>query len=44
MWRYETQGSYAMMLNAMLNWNALDVNQRGAPSTPRANAEARDEH
>jgi hypothetical protein len=44
MWRYETQGSYAMMLNAMLNWNALDVNQRGASSTPRANAEARDEH
>ncbi len=28
MWRYETQGSYAMMLNAMLNWNALDVNQK----------------
>ena len=28
MWRYETQGSYAMVLNAMLNWNALDVNQR----------------
>ena len=28
MWRYETQGSYAMMLNAMVNWNALDVNQR----------------
>ncbi len=28
MWRYETQGSYAMMLNAMLNWNALDVNRK----------------
>jgi hypothetical protein len=27
MWRYETQGSYAMVLNAMLNWNALDVNR-----------------
>ncbi len=27
MWRYETQGSYAMVLNAILNWNALDVNQ-----------------
>ncbi|MEO7455040.1 MAG: M14 family zinc carboxypeptidase [Gemmatimonadaceae bacterium] len=27
MWRYETQGSYAMLLNAMLNWNALDVNR-----------------
>jgi hypothetical protein len=30
MWRYETQGSYAMVLNAMANWNALDVNWRGA--------------
>jgi hypothetical protein len=28
MWRYETQGSYAMVLNALINWNALDVNQR----------------
>ena len=28
MWRYETQGSYAMLLNAMANWNALDVNRR----------------
>jgi hypothetical protein len=26
MWRYETQGSYAMVLNAMANWNALDAN------------------
>jgi hypothetical protein len=33
LWRYETQGSYAMLLNAMLNWNALDVNQR-APGAP----------
>jgi hypothetical protein len=31
MWRYETQGSYAMVLNTLANWNALDVNQR----TPR---------
>jgi hypothetical protein len=31
MWRYETQGSYAMVLNALANWNALDVNER----TPR---------
>ncbi|MDQ2666924.1 MAG: hypothetical protein M3Z05_13040 [Gemmatimonadota bacterium] len=35
MWRYETQGSYAMLLNAMLNWNALDVNQKKFPqNTP----------
>jgi len=31
MWRYETQGSYAMLLNAMLNWNAL-----GSGSAARA--------
>jgi hypothetical protein len=30
MWRYETQGSYAMVLNALANWNALDVNERAA--------------
>jgi hypothetical protein len=28
MWRYETQGSYAMVLNALANWNALGVNAR----------------
>ena len=28
MWRYETQGSYAMVLNALANWNALDTNER----------------
>jgi hypothetical protein len=28
MWRYETQGSYALVLNALANWNALDVNER----------------
>ena len=27
MWRYETQGSYAMVLNALANWNALDINE-----------------
>ncbi|MEO5818607.1 MAG: M14 family zinc carboxypeptidase [Gemmatimonadaceae bacterium] len=30
MWRYETQGSYAMLLNAMVNWNSLGV---GAAAT-----------
>ena len=28
MWRYETQGSYAMVLNALAHWNAFDVNRR----------------
>jgi hypothetical protein len=35
MWRYETQGSYAMLLNALLNWNALDVNQRPEGSSDK---------
>jgi hypothetical protein len=30
MWRYETQGSYAMVLNALANWNFLNVNERAA--------------
>ena len=36
MWRYETQGSYALVLNAMANWNALGVNEREAPSVSQA--------
>ena len=40
MWRYETQGSYAMVLNALAHWNAFDVNRGAASgvqtSTPRA--------
>ena len=28
LWRYETQGSYALWLNAIANWNALDVNHK----------------
>jgi hypothetical protein len=35
MWRYETQGSYAMMLNAMLNWNALSVNRKDGGAAGR---------
>jgi hypothetical protein len=30
MWRYETQGSYAMVLNALANWNSLSVNEDAA--------------
>ncbi len=40
MWRYETQGSYAMVLNALANWNALDVNRDRSPA-PVAAAAAR---
>jgi hypothetical protein len=39
LWRYETQGSYAMLLNAMLNWNALDVNVRAPAPAPRTTAD-----
>lgn len=38
MWRYETQGSYAMVLNALANWNALDVNER-APRVATASGQ-----
>jgi len=34
MWRWESQGAFALMLNAMANWNALDVNERPASVTP----------
>ena len=34
MWRWESQGAFALMLNAMANWNALDANPRSAgPAT-----------
>ncbi|HEY0779941.1 MAG TPA: M14 family zinc carboxypeptidase [Gemmatirosa sp.] len=36
MWRYETQGSYAMVLNALAHWNALDVNRRPGAVAERA--------
>lgn len=32
MWRWGTQGTYAMMLNAMAHWNALDSTLGGTPS------------
>jgi hypothetical protein len=32
MWRWESQGAFALMLNAMANWNALDANERSAGS------------
>jgi hypothetical protein len=33
MWRWESQGAFALMLNAMANWNALDVNERAPAGT-----------
>ena len=42
MWRYQTQGSFAMVLNAMANWNNLDPRPAtdgkiaaATPSSPR---------
>ena len=32
MWRYQSQGTFAMVLNAMANWNALD--RRPVPAGP----------
>jgi hypothetical protein len=37
MWRWESQGAFALMLNAMTNWNALDVNERGRSSSALTN-------
>ena len=34
MWRWQSQGAFALMLNAMVNWNALDVNERAPAVTP----------
>ena len=41
LWRYETQGSYAMLLNAMANWNALDAHRASAGATTAAAAAGR---
>ena len=37
MWRWESQGAFALMLNAMVNWNALDVNERNVGSPTSTN-------
>ena len=36
MWRWESQGAFALMLNAMANWNALDVNEHAPVSSVTA--------
>ena len=28
MWRWQTQGTFALVLNAVANWNALDAGRR----------------
>jgi hypothetical protein len=33
MWRWESQGTFALVLNAMANWNHLDVPGEEAPAT-----------
>jgi hypothetical protein len=35
MWRYETQGSFALVFNTLLNWNHLGVGWPG-PGRPGA--------
>jgi hypothetical protein len=34
MWRTQTQGTYAMVLNALAHWNAFDVNRRADAPAP----------
>ena len=36
MWRWQSQGAFALMMNAMANWNALDVNERAPAASPVA--------
>jgi hypothetical protein len=36
MWRAETQGTYAMVLNALAHWDAFDVNRPAAAPAARA--------
>jgi hypothetical protein len=33
-WRFETQGSFFLALNAILNWNDLDAGRTGPGGTP----------
>lgn len=40
MWRWESQGAFAFMINAMANWNSLDVNERSTPAPTSATAES----
>ena len=34
-WRGETQGSYALLFNAMLNWDHLDLGKPLPPAGPQ---------
>jgi hypothetical protein len=44
MWRAETQGTYAMVLNALAHWDAFDVNRPAAAAAPpRATADGAQE-
>jgi hypothetical protein len=40
MWRWQSQGAFALVLNAMTNWNALDVNEQREGAAPVAAAAA----
>jgi hypothetical protein len=33
-WRWQTQGTYTMGFNAILNWNDLDAGKSDAPARP----------
>jgi hypothetical protein len=37
-WRWQTQGTYFLAFNAILNWNHLDAGKAPPPATPRAGA------
>ena len=37
-WRWQTQGTYFLGFNAILNWNDLDAGRAGNPATPTTGA------
>ena len=39
MWREQTQGSYMLMFNALMNWDHLDAGRTPAAPTPAAEEE-----
>ena len=34
-WRWQTQGTFALGFNAIMNWNDLDAGRRPVPATDR---------
>ena len=42
-WRWQTQGTYTLGFNAIMNWNALDAGREAAPQGGRGGRGAGDQ-